>query len=331
MTQPEVARQGEENRVPKAPAARTSGRRMRTSDTGRTVKAARNRWRHELAGWLFITPVLMALTLFVFIPAGYVFYLSLLRWNLIDQNAQFEGLSNYLHLFAAPDFQQALVNTLILGVGLIVLLIPLGLLTAVLLDMGLRGTRWYRMILFGPYVLPLVASGLAWSWLYNNNYGLVNQLLSLLHITGPNWLGSSTFALPAVMIMTVWQYLGYYMLIFLGGLQNVSQAQKEASAVDGANARQTFWHVTLPALTPSLFFALIICTIQAFQTFDQVYVMTGGGPDGDTSTLVYYIFDQGFQMYNIGAAAAASMVLLVFLAALTLIQVRLGRKWVTYE
>lgn len=283
------------------------------------------------AGWLFILPGLAALTLFVFIPAGYVVFLSLLRWNLIDVHAQFVGLGNYVHLFASQSFQQALSNTLILGVGQIVILLPLGLFLALLLDMGLRGTRIYRTVMFGPYVLPLVASGLVWTLLYNQNFGLINQVLSWLHINGPDWLGTSGFALLAVLIMTVWQYLGYYMLIFLGGLQNVSVSLKEAAAIDGANDRQTFWHVTLPALSPSLFFALVICTIQAFQIFDQVYVMTGGGPDGSTSTLVYYIYNEGFQMYNIGTAAAASMVLLILLALLTWAQVRLGRRWVVEE
>ncbi len=286
---------------------------------------------NALAGWLFILPGVAALTLFVFIPAGYVVFLSLLRWNLIDVNAQFVGLGNYVHLFASQSFQQALSNTLILGVGLIVILLPLGLFLAVLLDMGLHGTRIYRTVMFGPYVLPLVASGLVWTLLYNQNFGLINQVLAWAHINGPDWLGTNGFALLAVLIMTVWQYLGYYMLIFLGGLQNVSAALKEAAAIDGANDRQTFWHITLPALSPSLFFALIICTIQAFQTFDQVYVMTGGGPDGSTTTLVYYIFNEGFQMYNIGTAAAASMVLLILLVILTLLQVRLGRRWVVEE
>ncbi|MHB1957227.1 MAG: carbohydrate ABC transporter permease [Sulfobacillus sp.] len=139
------------------------------------------------AGWLFILPGLAALTLFVFIPAGYVVFLSLLRWNLIDVHAQFVGLGNYVHLFASQSFQQALSNTLILGVGQIVILLPLGLFLALLLDMGLRGTRIYRTVMFGPYVLPLVASGLVWTLLYNQNFGLINQVLSWVHINGQNW------------------------------------------------------------------------------------------------------------------------------------------------
>lgn len=286
------------------------------------------RWLADLRGWLFLSPGLIALTLFVLIPAGYVIFLSLLHWNLLDPQAQFVGLKNYIGLLSAPDFQQALLNTLYLGVGLLLTLLPLGLLLAVLLDMKLRATKVYRTILFAPYALPLVASGLAWAWLYSPNYGLINQILAAFHIAGPNWLGSSTWSLPAILFVTVWQYTGYYTIIFLSGLQSVSSALKEAASVDGANPWQTFWHVTLPSLSPTMFFAFVVCTIQAVQTFDQVYVMTDGGPQGGTTTLVYFIYNQGFQMYNIGAAAAASIYMLLFLALLTWLQIRLSRRWV---
>jgi len=285
----------------------------------------------DATGWLFILPSLLALTVFLFIPAGYVLFLSFQRWNLISANPQYVGLHNYVHLLNAPDFQQSIINTFWFGFFMIIILLPLGLLLAVLLDMGLKGTKIYRTILFAPYVVPLVASGLAFSLMYNQSFGLIDQILALFHISGPDWLGTSTLALPSVLAMTIWQYLGYYVIIFLAGLQNVAHALREAAAVDGANARQTFWHVVLPSITPSLFFAFIICTIQAFQTFDQVYVMTQGGPAEATSTLVYYIYEQGFQMYNIGTASAASIVLLLFLALLTWFQVRLGRKWVVYD
>ncbi len=288
--------------------------------------------RHDFAGWLFIAPALTCLAAFVFVPAGYVVFLSFEHWNLLDMTPpHFTGISNFAHLAQSQNFRQAAVNTLWLGLGLVAILLPAGLLTAVLLDLGLRGTRIYRTALFAPYVLPLVASGLAWTWLLNGNYGLVNGLLALIGVHGPNWLGSSRFALPAVLFVSVWQYLGYYMLIFLAGLQGVPAALKESAAVDGANPGQTFWHVTLPSITPSLFFALVVSTIQAFQTFDQVYVMTDGGPAGATSTLVYYIYQEGFQMSNFGVAAAASVVLLAFLGALTLVQMRFGRFWVVHE
>ncbi len=282
--------------------------------------------RQEWSGWLFILPGFLALTIFVFIPAGYVIFLSMVHWNLLSANPKFVGLANYVHLAQSSDFRQALSNTLLFGLGLIVIILPLGLLLALFLDLGLRGTRLYRTFIFGPYVLPLVGSGLVWTLIYNPDFGLANHLLQWFHIHGPNWLGAKGFSLLAVLIMTVWQYLGFYMLIFLGGLQNVSAELKEAAAIDGANEKQIFSHVTLPALSPSIFFALIVCTIQAFQTFDQVYVMTGGGPDGATTTLVYYIYTEGFQMYDIGIATAAATVLLLLLVGLTWLQFYIGRR-----
>lgn len=305
----------------------------KTRANSRRIQPSRNRrvLKTSAAGWLFILPGLLSLTLFLFIPAGYVLYLSFQRWNLLTANPQFVGFRNYIHLASSPDFQQAIANTVWFGLFLLLILIPLGLFLAVLLDMGLKGTRIYRTILFAPYVVPLVASGLAFSLMYNPDFGLIDQILALFHISGPDWLGSSTLALPSVIAMTVWQYLGYYVIIFLAGLQNISHTLKEAAAVDGAGAQQTFWRVILPNLSPSLFFASVICTIQSFQTFDQVYAMTQGGPAGATSTVVYYIFMQGFQMYNIGTASAASIVLLIFLALLTWLQVLFSRRWVVYE
>lgn len=307
--------------------------RHRRSD--RTHEIARVHSRHLLAidftGWLFLMPGLLAMTIFIFLPAGYVLFLSLQHWNLISVSPEYVGFRNYTHLMTAPDFRQAVVNTFWFGILLIGILLPLGLFVAVLLDMGLRGSRIYRTLIFAPYVVPLVASGLAFALMYNPNFGLINQVLALFHISGPDWLASSSLALPSIVAMTVWQYLGYYVLIFLAGLQNVAHALKEAAAVDGAGATQTFWNVVLPCITPSIFFAMIVCTIQAFQTFDQVFAMTQGGPAGATSTIVYYIFEQGFQMYNIGTASAASVLLLIFLAGLTWLQVVLGKKWVVYN
>lgn len=294
-------------------------------------KAHKRRLNIGWTGWLFVLPALIFIIIFIFAPVVYTVYLSLLKWNLLSINPKFVGLANYTNMFAAPDFRQSLGNTVLFSVGMLVVSLPVGLLLAVLVDMGLKGTRIYRTILFGPYVVPLVGSGLVWTLLFNPTYGFVNQLLGAFHVNGPDWLGSQGFALVSVLIMSIWQYIGYYMIIFLGGLQSVSHNLKEAAGIDGANQRQTFLHVTLPALAPSLVFAFVVCTIQSFQTFDQVYVMTGGGPDGATSTLVYYIYHQGFEMYNIGTATAASVVLLVLLGLLTWVQVKFTSRWVVEE
>lgn len=287
--------------------------------------------RNSSSGWMLMSPAMIFLFIFVFIPAVYVFYLSFVRWNMLDSTPRFVGFSNYSLMFQDPTFIQSFLNTVLFSLGMIVISLPIALLLAMLVDMGLKGTKIYRTVIFGPYVIPLVGSGLVWALMYNPNYGFINQLLSKFHMYTPNWLGSQGYALLAVLIMSVWQSLGYYMIIFLGGLQTVSESLKEAAAIDGAKGWQTFRSVIIPSLSPSILFALVVCTIQSFQTFDQVYVMTEGGPDGASSTLVYYIFSQGFQMYNIGIATAASVILLLFLAILTWVQIHLSNRWVVEE
>jgi ABC-type sugar transport system permease subunit len=295
----------------------------------RSMKLRPPKWNWP--GFILMLPALVFMTLFVFIPTVYVIYLSGFKWNLLSATPKFVGLKNYVELFSSPDFRESLWNTLFFSGGMMVISLPLGLLLAVLLDQKLKGTNFYRTVLFSPYVVPLVGSGLVWTLLYNKDYGLVNRVLSLLHIAGPDWLCSAGYALPAVLMMSVWQYLGYYMLIFLSGLQSVPDAIKEAAAVDGAGRWSTFRHVTLPSLAPSIVFAMVVCLIQSFQTFDQVYVMTGGGPNNATSTLVYYIYNEGFQMFNIGKATAASVLLLVLLSVLTWLQVKMSNRWVVEE
>lgn len=287
--------------------------------------------RARLVHWPFLLPAMLFICIFIFFPAVYVIYLSFFKWNLLSSAPKFVGLSNYVHLASDPLFHQALTNSALLTGGMVIISLPLGLFLATIADIGLRGTRVYRTILFGPYVLPLVGSGLVWTLLFNAHNGLINVFLAGVGINGPDWLGSGHFALTAVLIVTIWQFTGYYMLIFLGGLQGVPIALKEAAAIDGANRVHVFRHVTLPAITPSIFFALIVCMIQSLQSFDQVYTMTGGGPDGATSTIVYYIFKMGFAMYNIGPATAASVILLMILAILTAIQLKYSNRWVVEE
>jgi ABC-type sugar transport system permease subunit len=276
----------------------------------------------------FLAPAMLLISIFIFIPAVYVVYLSLLHWNLLSSKPKFVGLANYAYLFQDSNFHTALMNSGIVSASMVFVALPIGLGLAVLADLGLRGTRFYRTILFGPYVIPLVASGLIWSLLFNGNGGLINGILKWFGIIGPNWLGTQPYALIAVIVVTIWQFTGYYMLIFLGGLQGVPIGLKEAARIDGASEWRVFLTVTLPSISPSIFFAVVVCIIQSLQTFDQVYIMTNGGPDGATTTLVYYIFQQGFGMYNIGPATAASVVLLVILSVLTFVQLRFSQRWV---
>lgn len=278
-----------------------------------------------------ILPALGFITLFVLVPALYVVVLSTWHWNMLAIHPQFVGFANYVHLFRSSTFLTSLVNSVLLAGGMLVMILPIGFLLALLLNMKLRGTTVYRSILFSTYVFPLVGSGLVFSLLLNTNDGLVNDVLEKFGLHPIDWLGSSHYALLSVLIISVWQYLGYYMLIFLAGLQNVPKHLQDACTVDGGGTWATLKHVTLPSITPSIFFAVMVCLVQSFQTFDQVYVMTNGGPNYASATLTYYIFNKGFQMFDIGPAAAASVILLILLALVSFIQLKISRRWVVED
>jgi sn-glycerol 3-phosphate transport system permease protein len=286
--------------------------------------------RESLVGLAFLLPSLILLGIFVFYPLGYVVYLSLLKWDLITP-ASVVGLHNYAALFKDSYFLQAVQVTVAISAASVAMTLPLGFLCAVFLNLKLRESALYRGILLAPYIFPLVASGIAWSMMFQQDGGILNWLIRHLGGSGLNWLGSSTWAVVAVIIVGVWQYLGYYTLIFLAGLQGIPPDYYEAAAIDGAGNVVQAVRITLPLLSPTLLFATIILIIQSFQTFSQVYVMTQGGPAGATTTLVYYLYEVAFQFFQIGKAGAISVLLLLFLVGITLVQLILARRWVHYE
>jgi len=293
-------------------------------------RAGRRTVDEPLVALAFLLPSLVLLGVFVFYPLGYVVYLSLLKWDLITP-AKVVGLSNYAALTRDPYFLQALGVTLIISVVSLVVTLPVGFLCAAFLNQKLRESALYRGALLAPYIFPLVASGIAWSMMFQQQGGVVNWILRHVGGPAPNWLGSSSWSVVAVIVVGVWQYLGYYTLIFLSGLQGIPPDYYEAASVDGAGALLQARRITLPLLSPTLLFVTIILIIQTFQTFSQVYVMTQGGPDGATTTLVYYLYEVAFQYFQIGKAGAISVLLLLFLVGITLIQLVLARRWVHYE
>ena len=296
------------------------------------LRSRRRAWprRESLVGLAFLLPSLVLLGIFVFYPLGYVVYLSLLKWDLITP-ASVMGLNNYAALFKDSYFLQAVQVTVAISAASVAITLPVGFLCAVFLNLKLRESAFYRGILLAPYIFPLVASGIAWSMMFQQDGGILNWLIRHLGGSGLNWLGSSTWAVVAVIIVGVWQYLGYYTLIFLAGLQGIPPDYYEAAAIDGAGNLVQAVRITLPLLSPTLLFATIILIIQSFQTFSQVYVMTQGGPAGATTTLVYYLYEVAFQFFQIGKAGAISVLLLLFLVGITLIQLVLARRWVHYD
>lgn len=294
------------------------------------VRPRRRPRRDALTGWAFVLPSVVLLGIFVFFPLAYVVYLSLIKWDMITP-ATGAGLSNYVGLFKDPYFLQAVETTAVISAASVLITLPLGFLCAVFLNFKLSESALYRGILLAPYIFPLVASGIAWSMIFQTDGGVLDWALRGIGASGPNWLGDSGWAVVAVIVVGVWQYLGYYTLIFLAGLQGIPPDYYEAAAVDGAGSLVQALRITLPLLSPTLLFATIILIIQSFQTFSQVYVMTQGGPAGATTTLVYYLYEVAFQFFQIGKAGAISVLLLLFLVAITLAQLLLARRWVQYE
>ncbi|MCI0182409.1 MAG: sugar ABC transporter permease [Acidibacillus sp.] len=289
------------------------------------------RQKNTLIGWSFVLPAVGLLSVFGIGSIAYVLYLSLLRWNLIDPTPTFVGLANYNQLLHSTSFLHAILRTLFYLVVSTGITLPLSLFLAVLLHEPFRGVRIFRALFFIPYVAPTVASAIAWSWLFEPHHGLINYFLRVFHMPAQPWLGSPNQAMLVIILLYVWQFTGYFIVLFLNGLQNVPVPLYEAAQMDGANRWQQFYRVTLPMITPTLFFVMTMSIIFSFLSFDQVYVLTNGGPADSTTTIIYYLFLQGFQFFHIGIAAAVAVLLLLFLAVITYLQFKGESKWVHHQ
>jgi multiple sugar transport system permease protein len=300
-----------------------SVRRRRVRPSG--LRRAEGRW-----ALFFLAPSLIGFLAFTAFPVLSSLSLSMVRWDLISPPV-FTGFGNYIQVARDPLFWRVLLNTIYYTVATVPLGISVSLLFAVALNEPIRGRLGLRAVYFMPVISSTVAVAMVWRWIYNPDYGLLNYLLSLLHLPTPGWLTSTTSAMPAIIFMSVWKDLGYGVVIFLAGLQGIPSHLYDAAAVDGASRWQQFWRITLPLLTPTTFFATVVYTINSFQVFGQVYMMTQGGPNYATSTMVYYIYMNAFQFFKMGYASALAWVLFAFIFIFTLIQVRYQGTWVHYE
>lgn len=279
----------------------------------------------------FLAPFIVGIAVFYYISIGAASYFSFTRYNLLKP-ATWLGLENYRYLLGDEIFRKALWNTAKLtAVSVpITILLVVGLALALNSKIRLRGV--YRLIFFLPLITMPVASAIVWRWLYAPDLGLFDQLLAPLGVDRIEWLSRPGSALWAVMAMEIWRNSGLFLLIVLAGLQNIPDVYYEAAIVDGATPWQRFRHVTLPLLSPSLFFVAVTGSIAAFQTFDAVIVLTpGGGPLNSTRTVVFDIYLNAFESLRMGRAAAASLLLLVVILAVTAVQFRMQRRWVHYE
>lgn len=288
--------------------------------------------RRSTAAWTLVAPALIALAMFFFLPIVAALLLSFTDFDLYAladlHNLRFVGLGNYLTLLKTPLFWQALGNT----IEFVVLGVPLSIATslgaALLINSKLARFRSiFRTIFFAPVVTTLVAVAVIWRYLFNTRFGVINWLLGLIGLGPVDWLGSPHWAMPAIVIFAVWKNFGYNMIILLAGLQTIPDDLYEAARIDGAGPLAQFRHVTLPALAPVMLVVSILTMAAYFQLFAEPYVMTQGGPVQSTTSILYLMFTQGFQFWNLGYATAVAFVLFAILFALTLVQVRLSRRW----
>jgi multiple sugar transport system permease protein len=276
-------------------------------------------------------PNIIGFLLFSLVPVGATLVISTLNWDLI-RSPEFVGLKNYTTLLTNdPVFREILFNTGYYVIGVVPASIVLSLLLALAMNNGLKGISLFRAIFFIPVITSSVAVAMLWRWLYNTDYGLINVGLNAIGLPYVPWLSSTQWAMPAVIIMAIWKGLGYNMVIYLAGLQGISPTLYEAAALDGAGAWARFRDITLPSLGPTTFFILIISLINSFQVFDLTFILTQGGPGIATTTIVMYIYDQGFSYFQMGYAAAIAWVLFIIIFLITLLQMQLQKRWVHYD
>lgn len=299
-------------------------------------QAGRSRKKWASKEWvlflLFIFPNMFFLTLFTYWPTVKNVILSFQSRNKYSGATKWIGLENYKYIFTNDRFQLVLWNTVYFTVATLVLTLVLGLLIALLLNQRLRFREGARAVVFAPYLLSGAAIGIVWAYIFDPRYGLLAQILSWVGIPSPDWLNRPEWAMPAIIIVYVWKNLGFAATIFLAGLQAIPKDLYDAAKVDGANVFWRFRSVTLPMLSPISFFLLITTVLATFQAFDIQRVMTKGGPAFSTTTLVYYVYDQGFgTAENYGRAAAAALVLFVAMLTITIIQFRFSENQVHYD
>lgn len=287
-------------------------------------------WKKWCRVMTFVVPALIPLTVFWIYPILRSMLLSLTDWDYMSPSYSFVGLSNYVALFKDTRFYSALWNTFVFGIGTVIPTIIGGMILALLLQKAFRGDGIFKFILFSPWITPTVAISIVWTWIYEPDVGIANHVLKFFHLPALQWINSSSTAMLAVIIVTVWKSLGYAMIFYITALEKVPKELYEANALDGANSWQRFRDVTLPCISPTTFFLVIITMVNSLQAYDQIQILTQGGPSGSTRTLLYMYYQLGFEEFNMGQATAVAMILILITVMLSLIQFVVSKKWVHY-
>lgn len=294
------------------------------------LKFLNTRRKESIIAILFVTPALIPLVVFWIWPMIYSFYISFTNWDLMSPKYDMVGFKNYLSLLHNQEFYKAIFNTLYFTVGTVIPTIIGGLILALLLNKKMKGIGIYRTILFSPWITPTVAVSIVWSWIFEPRAGIANWILTLIHLTPLPWTESERYAMPAVIIVTIWKSIGWAMIFYLEALQRVPKELTEAAKIDGAGRFNCFRNITIPMISPTTFFLVIMTGINSLQAYDQIQVLTQGGPAGSTRTILYMYYQSAFQNFNAGEAAALATVLVIITAILSLIEFIVSKYWVHY-
>lgn len=280
---------------------------------------------------LFLSVFMIPLAVFWIIPLFSALAISFTDWDYISPTMNFVGIDNYSWILSDPDFIDALVNTFVFGLGTIVTTLILGLFFALIFQERFWGGKAHQFIIFSPWITPTVAVALVWSWIYDPDSGFANFLLSKIGLQPLQWLHSGKTAMLGIIVFTVWKTVGYTMLFYLGALERVPASPYEAAALDGANWFQRFLRITLPMISPTTYFLFIINLISSIQVYDQIQIMTQGGPGGSTTTLLYLYYQKAFQNFQMGEANAVAIMILVIILMLSTLSSTLSKRFVHYD
>lgn len=286
--------------------------------------------RNALMGYLMVSPIVVGILCFTVFPVIFSLFISFTSWNMMSP-FEWVGIQNYVTMFTSKMFSTVWVNTLKYVVITVPGAILFGLILAIALNTNIRGTPLYRTAFFLPNITTTVAVCVVWMWLYDKNYGFINNVLALVGIEPVAWITSRAMAMISISIMSIWQNMGYDMIIISAGLKSIDETYYEASRIDGASRWQSFWKITIPMLTPTLFYLVVMHFISFFQLFDAAFVMTQGGPGHSTRTVVMQIYDLGFTYFRMGEAASYAWLLFLVIFVITGLQFTLQKRWVTYD
>ena len=275
----------------------------------------KNNCKNSSWGIFFVLPAIIGTFIFIIIPIFCSFGLSFTDWDLLN-DIKFIGLENYRAVLTEPVFLQILANTIIYAISVTLFAVIIPLIIASIINTKLKGSEWFKTVYFIPFITPAVVIAIVWSWIFDPNIGLINELFK----TNLDWLFDTKLAMPVLIFISVWKLIGYNIVLFLTGFTNIPENLYDSAKIDGANTSQTFWNITLPLLKPTTYFVTLVTAISSFQVFDLIYVMTEGGPKDCTNVIVYSIYKYAFEYFDIGKSCALAYILFVIIFVLAMLQ-----------